>query len=288
VHSRIFSNKQLKYHTHPSTMMSYSSASAFLLLIATLSFPRSTALVAPHPEARHSVSLASSAKNANGVPYGESDPKIKCAFFRAFNPRTEKYTEFREDVDKAGLDPDMIDGSGWPMIFIQQGARKSLLGGAGLDTSDLDGYVDGVLSHQDLMWPHRAEIADLLEKKQDASGIITVADLYAAKEFTSNKYDMTVSFGSFNEIPLIFLLCGGDADTGKVELSGVLEFFDGKPPTKRGRISSVNQKKVKAMTPNAPGPNLFTASKDKVGIFKFLLGATGLQGLMKRLVLKEK
>jgi hypothetical protein len=165
VHSWIFSNKQLKYHTQPSTMMSNPNPTC----------PWSTAFVASHPEAQHSVCLASLAKNVNGVPYGESDPKIKCAFFRAFNPRTEKYMGFRVDVDKAGLDPDMIDDSGWPMIFIQQGARKSLLEGAGLDTSDLDGYLDGLLSHQDLMWPHRAEIAALLEKKQDASGIITVA-----------------------------------------------------------------------------------------------------------------
>ena len=38
--------------------------------------------------------------NPNGVEYGKPDKQIKCAFFRVINPRTAKYTDFREDVDK--------------------------------------------------------------------------------------------------------------------------------------------------------------------------------------------
>ena len=38
--------------------------------------------------------------NPNGVSSGTPDPKIKCAFFRVVNPRTDSYANFREDVDK--------------------------------------------------------------------------------------------------------------------------------------------------------------------------------------------
>jgi hypothetical protein len=41
--------------------------------------------------------------NSNGVEYGKPDKQIKCAFFRVINPRTEKYTDFREDVDKVRI-----------------------------------------------------------------------------------------------------------------------------------------------------------------------------------------
>jgi hypothetical protein len=83
----------------------------------------------------------------------ENKDEIKCAFFRAINPRTKTYKEFREDLDKGGLDPELTDIFGWPMVFLQQGPVKSLLFGAGLDTLNLDGWVEGVLSHKDLMWP---------------------------------------------------------------------------------------------------------------------------------------
>jgi hypothetical protein len=97
-----------------------------------------------------------SEKNSNGVPYGEPDPEIKCAFFRVINPRAKTYKNFLKDVDKGRLDSDLIGESGWPLLYLQQGADKSLLEGAGLDTSDLDGYVVAIMSHKDLMWPHRA------------------------------------------------------------------------------------------------------------------------------------
>jgi hypothetical protein len=41
--------------------------------------------------------------NPNGVEFGKPDKQIKCAFFRVINPRTEKYVDFREDVDKVRI-----------------------------------------------------------------------------------------------------------------------------------------------------------------------------------------
>mmetsp|Transcript_20618 Transcript_20618/g.44789 ORF Transcript_20618/g.44789 Transcript_20618/m.44789 type:complete len:175 (+) Transcript_20618:229-753(+) len=172
------------------------------------------------------------------------------------------------------------------MILVQQGARKALVEGAGLDTSNLDGHVDGVLSHKDLMWPHRAEIAKLLKKKKDDSGTISVEDLYDAKRFTADQYSMKeVSFGSYNEIPLIFLKCGGNADTGRVQLDSVLEFFDGKQPTNSGRISAVNMGKVQAMIPGTPGPSIFKSTRDIPGFVKFLIGsALAKFGIMQKVL----
>jgi len=270
------------------------------LITAVALLPVSTAFVTGpslRDVATTTTTLASSSSsdndddvNPNGVPYGTPDPKIKCAFFRILNPRTDKYVNFREDVDKGGLDPDLTDLAGWPMIPIQQGARKALKEGVGLDTQDLDGYVDGVLSHQDLMWPHREKVAEFLKGKQADDGTVSPGDLYDAKMFTSSTfYDMdAVTYGSYNEIPLIFLKCGGSADTGKVPLASILEFFDGKPPSTDGRISREGLDKVLAMIVaegKPESPSLLKSSKDKFGIAKFILGASVLQKKLKSKVL---
>jgi len=232
-------------------------------------------------------------KNPNGVPYGTPDPKIKCALFRVLNPRTDTYKNFREDVDKGGLDADLIDEIGWPMIPVQQGKKKALKEGVGLDTQDLDGYVDGILSHKDLMWPHRKKVAELLKGKQAADGTVSAGDLYEAKKFTAKTfYDMDVTFGSYNEIPLIFLKCGGNTDTGRVPLKSVLEFFDGKPPSTEGRINSMKDiKKVKAtiVKEGKPkSPSLLRSSKDKWGLAKFAYAKAVLVGKMQKMVLGKK
>ena len=203
--------------------------------------------------------------NPNGVPYGTPDPKIKCAFFRVVNPRTDSYVNFREDVEKGGLDPGMADASSWPFIYVQQGAQKAFEEGAGLDTQDLDGYVEGVMSHTDLMWPHRSEIGAFLKGKE-VDGTVSVVDLYEAKKFTANNfYDMDVTFGSYMECPLVFLKCGGDAETGRVLLKSVLEFFDGKEPSNGGgRITPVDFQKVTGSLMGAvvPPPAKSTDEKD--------------------------
>uniref|UniRef100_A0A7S2UQX8 Thioredoxin-like fold domain-containing protein n=1 Tax=Attheya septentrionalis TaxID=420275 RepID=A0A7S2UQX8_9STRA len=181
----------------------------------------------------------------------ENKDEIKCAFFRAINPRTKTYKEFREDLDKGGLDPELTDVFGWPMVFIQQGPVKSLLFGAGLDTLDLDGWVEGVMSHKDLMWPYRAEVAELLKAKEDKNGQISAMDIWEAKKFTSTKHNIgTVTFASFNEIPLIFLRNGGDVTSGKVNLEPVLQFLDGNDPGTLGRITKDGLAKVTAMLPD--------------------------------------
>jgi hypothetical protein len=186
----------------------------------------------------------------------------------------------------------LIDQSGWPGIYIQQGSEKALIEGVGLDTHNLDGIVEGLLSHEDLMWSHRAEIAEFLKEKQDENGTISPGDLYEAKKFTSNTfYDMDVTFGSYNEIPLIFLKCGGSAETGRVPLKSILEFFDGEPPSTDGRITQDGIEKVKAILIEKEGkpksPSLFTASKDKIGIAKFIYARILLQKKLKRMVLGE-
>jgi len=257
-----------------------------LLLLAAAALPSSSAFApiqhsAPHPA---STALASSATNKNGVPFGQPDPEIKCAFFRILNPRTDKYVHFREDVDKGGLDADLADQFGWPMIYVQQGKDKALNEGAGLDTSDLDGYVDGVLSHQDLMWPHRAEIADLLKAREQEDGSISPVDLFDVKQFTAEKYGMkTPSFASYNEIPLIFLICGGDPDTGKVPLKSILDLFDGIPPSTRGRVNQEGMDKVNVIVTEAreASPNPLMSGLKSPGVF----GKKGFAKMVKATVL---
>lgn len=260
-----------------------------LLAAASASALQTANAVAPdQPGCPHATTLASTT-NENGVPHGEPDPKIKCAFFRVINPRTDKYVNFRDDVDKGGLDEDLIDEAGWPMVFIQQGYRKSLNEGAGLDTNDLDGYFNGVLSHEDLMWPHRAEIANFLKERQGEDGTISAADLFDAKKLTSEKYGMEKpTFGSYNEIPLICQKCGGNVETGRVPLKSVLEFYDGKPPSVSGRITRDGLNKWKKILEDdrEASPSLLTfGKKDPKGLFKFVLAAKGLQGKMKKKVL---
>jgi hypothetical protein len=192
---------------------------------------------------------------------------------------------------KGGLDPDLIDTACWPGIYLQQGYKKSLIEGVGLDTQDLEGIVVGMLSHKDLMWSHRAEIAKFLEEKQDENGTISPGDLYEAKKFTSNTfYDTDVTFASYNEVPLVFLKCGGSVETGRVPLKSILEFFDGEPPSTDGRITKDGIDKVHAILKEEgkpKSPSLLTASKDKIGIMKFIYANTLLQKKLKRMVLGE-
>ena len=61
--------------------------------------------------------------------------------------------------------------------------------------------------------------------------------------FTANKYSMPVSLGSFLEVPLIFIKCGGDLDKdsstyGRVPLENVLLFFNGDEPLKSNNLQS--------------------------------------------------
>ena len=65
----------------------------------------------------------------------------------------------------------------------------------------------------------------------------------ALQVFTANKYSMPVSFGSFNEVPLIFIKCGGDLNKdsstyGRVPLENVLLFFNGDEPLKSNNLQS--------------------------------------------------
>jgi hypothetical protein len=217
----------------------------------------------------------------------ENKDEIKCAFFRAINPRTKTYKEFREDLDKGGLDPELTDIFGWPMVFLQQGPIKSLLFGAGLDTLDLDGWVEGVLSHKDLMWPYRAEVAQLLKAKVDKNGQISVMDMWEAKKFTSDKYNMEpITFASYNEIPLIFLRNGGNASSGKVNLEPILQFLDGNDSGTLGRVTRDGLTKVTAMLPE-PKPTPFSTT-DKPQLIVWLLAtvASVLSAPVKKLFAK--
>ena len=97
-----------------------------------------------------------------------------------------------------------------------------------------------------------------------------------------------VTYGSYNEVPLIFLKRGGSVDTGKVPLANALEFFDGKPPSTDGRISQERLKMVLAMIVEEGKPessSLLQSSKNKCGIAKFILGATVLQKTLKKKIL---
>jgi hypothetical protein len=207
----------------------------------------------------------------------ENKDEIKCAFFRAINPRTKTYKEFREDLDKGGLDPELTDIFGWPLVFLQQGPVKSLLFGAGLDTLDLDGWIEDTMSHKDLMWPYRAEVAEFLKAKVDKNGQISVMDMWEAKKLTADKHEMgAITFASYNEIPLIFLRNGGDMTSGKVNLEPILQFFDGNDPGILGRISQDGITKVTAMLPG-PQPSLFsTTNKPQLIVWLLATVASGL------------
>ena len=140
------------------------------------------------------------------------------------------------------------------------------------------------------MRPHREKVAEFLKGKQADDDTVSPVDLFDAKKFTSSTfYDMdAVTYGSYNEVPLIFLKCGGSVDTGKVPLASVLEFFDGKPPSTDGRISQERLKRVLAMIIEEGKPessSLLKSSKDKWGIVKFILGATVLQRTLKKKIL---
>ncbi|GFH59802.1 predicted protein [Chaetoceros tenuissimus] len=181
--------------------------------------------------------------NNNGIPFGKPDPSIQCAFFRVLNPRTANYKVFREDGVRGGLDKILMDTFGWGSIVNQQGLITSLFRKKALDTSDLDDI--SIASHKDLMWPYRAELATiLLQSRKDDKGDIGLKDLFHIKKLTADKEKMRMTFASYNEIPLIFLYCGGDTKTGRVSCQGVVDFLNGVPPETTARISLVGVLKV--------------------------------------------
>jgi hypothetical protein len=109
-------------------------------------------------------------------------------------------------------------------------------------------------------------------------------DIWEAKKFTADKCNMEqVLHGSYNKIPLIFLKCGGNRDTGRAQLDSVRGFFDGKPPINGGRIDKVGMGKIYAMLPQ-PATDIKESTKDLPGLFK--LGfAKELVEVMRKLVL---
>lgn len=202
-------------------------------------------------------------------------------------------TKSYKDVDKSGLDPDLIDAVGWPAIVVQNGAYEALGKGVGLDTNHLDGYIDGFLSHQDLYWPFKEEMFELLRKREAADGTITAMDIYDGKNFiATDKYDMDMTWGSYLEIPLVFLKCGGDANTGKVPLKSVLEFFNGDPPSSSGRIDQAGLSKVLGMLEEnkkvLPKRRLLKAVvKSPFQTLRFFKGVLFSRNLLQKLVLNK-
>ena len=69
-------------------------------------------------------------------------------------------------------------------------------------------------------------------------------DIHAGKKIAAKKNKMSLSLASYLEIPLVFLKCGGNADTGRVPLKSVLEFYEGKPPSIDGQITKAGLDKV--------------------------------------------
>ena len=180
--------------------------------------------------------------NRNGIRFGQPDPSIKCAFFRVLNPRTTNYKIFREDGVKAGLEKILMDTFGWGSIVNQHGLIKSLFRKKALDTSDLDDI--SIASHKDLMWPYRAELATILQSRKDDKGDIGLKDLFHIKKLTADKENMRMTYASYNEIPLIFLYCGGNTKTGRVSCQAVVDFLNGVPPETIGRVSLIGVLKV--------------------------------------------
>ena len=85
--------------------------------------------------------------------------------------------------------------------------------------------------------------------------------------------------------------CGGSANTGRVPLKNILQFFDGKPPSTSGRITKVGLDKILAIlaeereaSPSIAPPK---GTKDIWGFAKFILASTLLQKKMKSEVLGQ-
>ena len=155
-------------------------------------------------------------KNPNGVEFGTPDLEITCPFHRAFNPRTTSYKEFRADIAKVGMPPLLTDVFAWPAIALQHGFFKALFFRKSLDTTQLSGILDGIQSHKDRMWSYREELNKVLEGRQSIDGTIGVDDLYLIKEMATKKENMEyMSHASYNEIALVFIICGGDVETGR-------------------------------------------------------------------------
>jgi hypothetical protein len=150
-----------------------------------------------------------------GIIYGETDLAIQCPFHRLYNPRAQSYKDFQADIAARGMVPLLTDVFAWPAILLQKGFFKALIKREGLDTTNLDNLLVGILSHRDLMWPNREELQKVLESKQDRDGTIDINDIWGIKDQTAKKEGMEMSNASFLEIPLVFLHCGGNVNTGR-------------------------------------------------------------------------
>jgi hypothetical protein len=131
---------------------------------------------------------------------------------------------------------------------------------------------------------HVALVAEFLKAKADKNGQISVMDMWEAKKFTSDKYNMEpITFASYNEIPLIFLRNGGDVTSGKVNLEPVLQFFDGNDPGTLGRVTQDGLTKVGAMLPE-PKPTPFsTTDKPQLIVWLLAIVASILSTFIKKL-----
>ena len=53
-----------------------------------------------------------------------------------------------DSVHRAGIDATLATVFGWPLAALQNGVLRSMFTDAGIDIYNIDGYLDGILSHK--------------------------------------------------------------------------------------------------------------------------------------------
>mmetsp|Transcript_3033 Transcript_3033/g.10926 ORF Transcript_3033/g.10926 Transcript_3033/m.10926 type:complete len:246 (-) Transcript_3033:950-1687(-) len=208
---------------------------------ARVSHKRSRLLRAvPCPSTQRNLPVTASATKSD-----PPDPAIKCPFYRLNLPSQDNFVQFVKDMDAGGLDVPLTIAFGVPFVILQQGLLKFITKFPGPNWYEFDGIIPHVLSHEDLCLPHLPEVQKFIRDKKDADGTISLRDLYDMKVYVSKTfYNMQVTFASETEIYLIFLRCGGDVETGRVDAEDCLLLLEGYEPKNSGKVTYGAIKKI--------------------------------------------
>lgn len=185
----------------------------------------------------------------------ESKPKtadINCPFLKRANPSTTSgFCKFVSDVSAAGMQYPMALFVTLDNTVKQKGARAALTG----QVPDLYALnqVAGV-SHPDKYLRHMDETKKGLAAAKNEQGEVTLQDLVDIKKKIALEQEKE-TIGSVKDILessrietcIMFVGCGGNLETGKVLVSDVLTFLEGKTPANQTEVTISTMNKAKAM-----------------------------------------
>lgn len=175
--------------------------------------------------------------NNNGQA-NKPDPAIKCPFLRMAQTDTSNIWRFIRDCQKNGMSWFTALSISATTVVLQKGKGKlALLRGEAPDLYRLD-EVKGI-SHQDLYLPYLPQVKEKVEALS-RNGKISIQDLADIKEWIAAQEGVPVIRGSKGQVGLLFVIAGGDLETGLIDADDALRMIEGYEPKKSGVLTLRN------------------------------------------------